>query len=66
MQFTKEQIAAVTKVFGVIMTLVGAGLGGILIHRFGTMKILFLGALLSAGTNLSFALLALTTANEIL
>lgn len=66
MQFTKEQIAAVTKVFGVIMTLVGAGLGGILIHRFGTMKILFLGALLSAATNLTFALLALTTANEIL
>ncbi len=60
MQFTKEQIAAVTKVFGVIMTLVGAGIGGILIHRFGTMKILFLGALLAAATNLTFALLALT------
>ncbi|MFO6422844.1 AmpG family muropeptide MFS transporter [Motilimonas sp. KMU-193] len=60
MQFSKEQIAAVTKVFGVIMTLVGAGIGGILIHRFGTMKILFLGALLAATTNLTFALLALT------
>lgn len=63
MQFTKEQIAAVTKVFGVIMTLVGAGLGGILIKRFGTLKILFVGALLSAATNLTFAVLA-TTANN--
>ncbi|WP_233069613.1 AmpG family muropeptide MFS transporter [Motilimonas eburnea] len=60
MNFTKEQIAAVTKVFGVIMTLVGAGIGGILIHRFGTMKILFVGALLAAATNLTFALLAMT------
>ncbi|RJG51263.1 AmpG family muropeptide MFS transporter [Motilimonas pumila] len=65
MQFTKEQIAAVTKVFGVIMTLVGAGLGGILIKRFGTLKILFVGALLSAATNLTFALLATTADNPV-
>ena len=37
------------------MTLVGAGLGGLLVARFGTMKILFLGALLVAVTNLLFA-----------
>ncbi|MCE2593614.1 MFS transporter [Motilimonas cestriensis] len=66
MQFTKEQIAAVTKVFGVIMTLVGAGFGGILIHKFGTMKILFLGALLSSATNLTFAMLAMTKVDEVL
>ncbi|TCK07335.1 AmpG family muropeptide MFS transporter [Marinobacterium mangrovicola] len=57
--FTKAEIAAVTKVFGVIMTLVGALAGGVLVNRFGVMKILFTGALLAAGTNLLFALMAL-------
>lgn len=36
------------------MTLVGAGLGGILVSKFGTLRILALGALLSAITNLLF------------
>lgn len=57
MQFSKTEVASITKVFGVIMTLVGAGLGGILVMRFGTLRILFLGALLTASTNLLFALL---------
>ncbi|MGP0172007.1 AmpG family muropeptide MFS transporter [Pseudomonas sp. NCHU5208] len=52
--FTKEQIASVSKVFGLIMTLLGAGAGGLLIVRFGIMPILFLGALASAATNLLF------------
>lgn len=58
--FSKAEVAAVTKVFGVIMTLVGALAGGILVNRFGVMKILFLGALLSAATNLLFSLLAVS------
>jgi len=58
--FTKTQIADVTKVFGIIMTLLGAVLGGVLVTRFGVMRILFLGALLAAGTNLLFSLLAQT------
>jgi PAT family beta-lactamase induction signal transducer AmpG len=58
--FTKTQIADVTKVFGIVMTLVGAALGGMLVSRFGVMKILFVGALLAAGTNLLFSLLART------
>ncbi|MGL5224306.1 MAG: AmpG family muropeptide MFS transporter [Aeromonas sp.] len=57
MQFSKTEVAGITKVFGVIMTLVGAGLGGILVMRFGTLRILFVGALLTASTNLLFALL---------
>lgn len=56
--FTKVQIAAIVKTFGLIMTLVGGFLGGILATRWGVMKILFLGALLSAATNLLFILLA--------
>ncbi|MGL6263430.1 AmpG family muropeptide MFS transporter [Aeromonas jandaei] len=57
MQFSKTEVATITKVFGVIMTLVGAAVGGVLVMRFGTLRILFLGALLTASTNLLFALL---------
>lgn len=58
MGFTKEEIAQIIKIYGVIMTIVGAGIGGILVNRFGVMKILFLGALMVALTNLLFAWLA--------
>ncbi|QJC54844.1 Protein AmpG [Polaromonas vacuolata] len=55
MGYTKDEVAAVTKIFGVIMTLVGAFLGGALAMRFGVMRVLMLGAVLSAGSNLLFA-----------
>ncbi len=53
--FSKQEVAAVSKIYGVIMTLVGAGIGGLLTLRFGVMRMLFVGALLSAITNLLFA-----------
>ena len=59
MGYTKEQVAAVSKIFGVIMTLLGAFIGGGLSMRFGIMRILTLGAVLSAASNLLFAWLAL-------
>jgi PAT family beta-lactamase induction signal transducer AmpG len=40
------------------MTLVGAFVGGVLTLRFGVLRILFLGAVLSAVSNLLFAWLA--------
>jgi len=58
MGYTKDEVAAVTKVYGVIMTLLGAFVGGLLAMRFGVMKVLMLGAILSAGSNLLFAWLA--------
>ena len=58
MGYTKDEVAAVTKIYGVIMTLVGAFAGGALAMRFGVMRVLALGALLSALTNLLFAWLA--------
>ena len=58
MGYTKDEVAAVTKVFGVIMTLLGAFIGGVLSMRLGVMRILMLGASLSALTNLLFAWLA--------
>lgn len=56
--FTKDEVAAVSKVYGVIMTLLGAFIGGLLAARIGVGRTLFLGALLSAATNLLFAWLA--------
>lgn len=56
--FSKAEIATVTKVFGVIMTLVGALAGGVFVNRFGVMKVLFVGAVMAAGTNLLFAVMA--------
>jgi PAT family beta-lactamase induction signal transducer AmpG len=56
--FTKDQIASVSKIFGLIMTLVGAGMGGLLIVRFGILPILFIGGAASAATNLLFLMLA--------
>ena len=55
MGFTKDEVAAVTKVYGVVMTLVGAFLGGALSLRIGVMRVLMLGAILSAASNLLFA-----------
>jgi len=56
--FTKIEIASVVKTFGLFMTIAGGFLGGLLAVRFGVLKILFLGALLSAATNLLFMALA--------
>lgn len=58
MGYSKDEVAAVTKIYGVIMTLAGAFLGGALALRYGVMRVLMLGAVLSAATNLLFAWLA--------
>jgi MFS transporter, PAT family, beta-lactamase induction signal transducer AmpG len=55
MGYTKDEVAAVTKIYGVVMTLVGAFIGGVLSMRLGVMRVLMLGAILSAATNLLFA-----------
>ena len=61
MGYTKEQIAAITKTFGLFMTIAGGFLGGVMAIRYGVIKILWLGAFLSAISNLLFALLAVST-----
>ena len=58
MGYTKDEVAAVTKIYGVIMTLVGAFVGGALAMRVGVMRVLMLGAVLSAASNLLFSALA--------
>ena len=56
--FTKTAIANAVKVFGLLMTIVGGFLGGLMAIRFGVIKILFVGAVLSSATNLLFVVLA--------
>jgi len=63
MGYSKEDIASVTKVFGLIMTIVGAALGGVVVARFGIMRILLVAAAMVAGTNLIFAWLATQSAD---
>ena len=58
MGYSKDEVAAVTKVYGVVMTLAGAFVGGALSMRFGVMRVLMLGAVLSAASNVLFAWLA--------
>jgi PAT family beta-lactamase induction signal transducer AmpG len=58
MGYTKEEVAAVSKIYGVIMTLAGAFVGGALALRFGVMRVLMLGAVLSSASNLLFSWLA--------
>ncbi len=66
MGYTKTEIAAAVKTYGLLMTIFGGFLGGVLAMRFGVMKVLFLGALLSAATNLLFMLLATSEATALL
>jgi len=56
--FTKSEIASTAVLFGLFMTLLGGFMGGVFTMRFGVMRILLLGAILSAATNLLFMLLA--------
>ena len=55
--FTKTEIANVVKTFGLLMTIAGGFMGGLLAVRFGVMRILFVGAVLAAVTNLLFMVL---------
>ena len=55
--FSKLDIAGASKTFGLLMTIAGGFAGGLLANRIGVFKVLFLGATLSAITNLLFILL---------
>ena len=60
MGYSKIDIATVSKTFGLFMTIAGGFIGGALAFRYGVVKMMILGAILSAATNLLF--LALTAA----
>tara|TARA_R110002124_G_scaffold75290_2_gene201972 strand:+ start:7523 stop:8857 length:1335 start_codon:yes stop_codon:yes gene_type:complete len=58
MGFSKTEVADVTKIFGFFMTIAGSLLGGVMVVRYGVRRILLLGAIMTAATNLLFVLLA--------
>jgi len=58
MGFTLDQIAEVAKLYGIVMTLVGALMAGILVARFGIPRMLLTGLLLLTAANLAYAWMA--------
>ncbi|MFT4021735.1 MAG: MFS transporter [Acinetobacter sp.] len=54
LNFSKQQIAEAVKVYGVIFSLMGGFLGGLLAQRMNIMKLMFVGAVLASSTNLIF------------
>lgn len=58
MGFSKTQVADVTKIFGFFMTIAGSMIGGLLVVNYGVRRILLLGAVMTAVTNLFFVVLA--------
>ncbi|WP_333708993.1 AmpG family muropeptide MFS transporter [Tepidimonas ignava] len=57
--FAKPDIAAAVKTFGVVVSIVGGFVGGVLATRWGVLRTLWWGAVLAALTNLGFVALAL-------
>ena len=53
--FSKEEVAIITNAFGIVVTMSGAFLGGLLIYKYTIMRTMLIGALLVAITNLFFA-----------
>ncbi|HDZ61735.1 MAG TPA: MFS transporter [Nitrospirae bacterium] len=66
MGFSKTEVATIANIYGTIMTLLGASLGGILIVRYGVMKVLFLGAVLSSATNILFSMMSVMSKSLVL
>lgn len=56
--FSGVEIASVTKVLGIVATLAGVLVGGVVVARLGIFRALLAGGLLQAGTNLLYSLQA--------
>lgn len=63
MQYTPDEVAFASKIFGVFMTIAGIAIGGIMFVTLGRMPTLIIGAILAAVTNLLYADLAAGGAN---
>lgn len=55
--FSKSDIATGVKTFGIVATIIGGFAGGLLAQRFSLMRMMMLGAMMTAATNLLFILL---------
>ena len=61
--YNVKEIATYSKFFGVFATIVGGIIGGYSAVRIGTLRALFIGALIAATSNLLFAWLAVSEPN---
>lgn len=59
--YTLKQIAAIVKAFGLIASLAGVVIGGIVVARFGPMRAMVLATVMIICDNLGYALLATTS-----
>ena len=60
--FSKAEIASVAKIYGVIVSLVGAGAAGWAVVRYGVARCLIIATVLIASTNLFFAVMTVVGA----
>jgi len=58
--FSLDEIAGARKLFGVVMSMAGVGLGGWMVARFGLMRSLIVGAIVQPLSNLAFSGLVFT------
>ncbi|MBB5709261.1 AmpG family muropeptide MFS transporter [Sphingomonas xinjiangensis] len=63
LQYTNDEVAFASKLFGVVMTIAGVGIGGLLLATLGRMPTLLAGGIVAAVSNLLYADLALGGAN---
>lgn len=56
--FNNNEIADAVKIFGVLMSIFGGFMGGILAQRFAIMRMMMLGAIMASASNLLFVLLS--------
>ncbi|WP_425566755.1 AmpG family muropeptide MFS transporter [Sphingomonas swuensis] len=58
LQYTGDEVAFASKIFGVFMTMAGIAIGGIMFATLGRMPTLMIGAIVAAASNLLYADLA--------
>ena len=58
--FSLDEIAGARKLFGVVMSMIGIGLGGWMVARFGLMRSLIVGAIVQPLSNIAFSGLVFT------
>jgi len=58
LQYTGDEVAFASKIFGVFMTMAGIAIGGVLFATVGRMPTLLIGAIVAAASNLLYADLA--------
>jgi PAT family beta-lactamase induction signal transducer AmpG len=63
--FTLKEIAAVVKAFGLVSSLLGVVVGGIIVARLGVLRALFVGAVLVMISSLNFSMLAVSESRSV-